>query len=255
MKKVTAFIGSAQKKATYQAVQEFEKNLKQHGEVEFEYVFLSDHNLEFCRSCKVCFDKGEEFCPIRDDRDLLLEKMEQSDGVILATPNYAFQISARMKNFLDRFSYVIHRPRFFNKTFTAIVTQGVFGGKSILKYLESTGMNFGFNVTKGSCLTTLDPMTDNQKKRLSIEMKKAAERFNKGLVSTKMPAPSFFRLMLFRLSRTCLKNFSTKYRDYYYYKENGWFESDYFHGSSMGPVKKAAGMLFDMLGRVMVKHM
>lgn len=136
MKKVTAFIGSAQKKATYQAVQEFEKDLKRHGEIEFEYVFLNDYNLEFCRGCKFCFDKGEEFCPIRDDRDLLLEKMEQSDGVILATPNYTFQVSARMKNFLDRFAYVIHRPRFFNKTFAAIVTQGVFGGQGILKYLN-----------------------------------------------------------------------------------------------------------------------
>jgi hypothetical protein len=29
MKKITAFIGSARKKATYQAIQEFEKNLKQ----------------------------------------------------------------------------------------------------------------------------------------------------------------------------------------------------------------------------------
>lgn len=116
-------------------------------------------------------------------------------------------------------------------------------------------MNFGFNVTKGSCLTTLDPMTDNQRKRLTSEMKRASERFYKGLISERMPAPSFFRLMLFRLTRTCLKNFSTKYRDYYYYKENGWFESDYYHHSSIGPVKKAAGMLFDMLGRVMVKHM
>ncbi|MCX5997288.1 MAG: flavodoxin family protein, partial [Chloroflexi bacterium] len=99
MKKVTAFIGSQTKRHTYQAVQEFEKNLKQYGEIDFEYVTLSDYRLEFCRGCLQCFDKGEEYCTLRDDRDVLLGKMEQSDGVILATPNYAWHVSARMKNF------------------------------------------------------------------------------------------------------------------------------------------------------------
>ena len=112
MKKVTAIIGTQTRKATYQAVQEFEKNLKQYGEIDFEYVFLSDYHLEFCRGCKLCFDRGEEYCPLKDDRDVLLAKMEQSDGVIFATPNYAFQLSARMKNLFDRLAYIDHRPRF-----------------------------------------------------------------------------------------------------------------------------------------------
>jgi len=40
MKKVTAFIGSQRKQATYEAVREFEKNLKTYTEIDFEYVFL-----------------------------------------------------------------------------------------------------------------------------------------------------------------------------------------------------------------------
>jgi len=39
MKKVTAFIGSARKKTTYQVIQEFEKNLNQFGDVDLEYFF------------------------------------------------------------------------------------------------------------------------------------------------------------------------------------------------------------------------
>ncbi|HQO72393.1 MAG TPA: hypothetical protein PLJ53_06565 [Sedimentibacter sp.] len=49
MKKITAIIGSARKGATYQAVREFEQNLKEYEEIDFEYIFLSDYNLEFCR--------------------------------------------------------------------------------------------------------------------------------------------------------------------------------------------------------------
>jgi multimeric flavodoxin WrbA len=155
MKKVTAFIASARKKTTYQAVREFEKSLKQHGDIDFEVVFLSDYNLEFCQGCKQCFDRGESFCPLKDDRDKLLEKLEHSDGVLFATPSYAFQVSARMKNFLDRIAFVFHRPRFFGKTFTAIVSQGVPMGGKIRKYLESSGENLGFDVVKGSCVWTL----------------------------------------------------------------------------------------------------
>ena len=94
MKKVTAFIGTQTKKATYRAVQEFEKNLKQYGDIDFEYVFLSEYNLEFCRGCKVCFDKGEEHCPLKDDRDILLEKMEQwaRKRIVITVPNgYVWQ--------------------------------------------------------------------------------------------------------------------------------------------------------------------
>ena len=45
MKKVTAFIGSPQIQATYQAIQELEKNLKSYAEIDFEYVFLKDYKL------------------------------------------------------------------------------------------------------------------------------------------------------------------------------------------------------------------
>jgi multimeric flavodoxin WrbA len=254
MKKITAFIGSARKKTTYEAIQEFERNLKQYGEIDFEYVFLSEYHLEFCKGCKLCFDKGEEFCPLKDDRDVLLEKMENSDGIIFATPNYAFQVSASMKNFLDRFAYLFHRPRFFDKTFTAIVTQGIFGGDKILKYLESMGANFGFQVTKGSCVSTLEPITELQYKKLKQEIKKSSERFYKGLNRSMPPVPSFFRLILFRMSRTGIQSANVRYYDYFYYKDKGWFESDYYYKITLGPIKMLTGYFFDFLGHQLFKR-
>lgn len=255
MKKVTAFIGTSSRKATYQATQEFERSLRQRTDVEFEYVFLDDYHLEYCRGCKVCFDKGEENCPLKDDRDVLLEKMESSDGVILATPNYSFHVTARMKNLLDRLAFVFHRPRFFGKTLTAIVTQGFFGGGSIRKYLEDMGENFGFHVTRGSCVTTLEPTTERQQKKLAREIELSSERFYRGLMRQAPPPPSLFRLMLFRVSRTNLMVIlDEKYRDYNHYREKGWFESDFYYDTSLGPAKKLAGYLFDFLGRQMAKH-
>lgn len=254
MKKITAFIGSERKKATYQSIQEFEKNLKQYDEFDFEYVFLSEYNLEFCQGCKLCFNKGEEFCPLKDDRNILFEKLEHSDGVIFATPNYAFQVSGRMKNFFDRFAYLFHRPRFFGKTFTAIVTQGIYGGNDILKYLEGVGMNFGFYVTKGSCVSILEPMTELQHKKLKQEIKKSCEKFYRGLMRSTPKVPSFFRLMIFRMTRTSIQYIDTSYFDHYYFNDKGWFESDYYHETALGPIKKLAGCFFDFLARQIAKH-
>lgn len=254
MKKITAFIGSARKKATYQAAREFERNLRQHEEIDFEYVFLSEYNLKFCLGCCQCFDKGEEFCPLKDDRDILLKKIEQSDGVIFATPSYAYQVSARMKNLLDRFAFIIHRPRFFGKTFTSIITQGVPAGDKIRRYLEESGENLGFQVTKGCCIWTLDPMSEGQRKKLQQKVKKCSERFYKGLMRPTLPVPSTFRLMIFRTGRMGLRHANVKYYDYDYYKDKGWFESDYYYETSLGPIKKLLGCFFDLLGKQVGKH-
>jgi len=243
---------------------------------------LSDYNLKFCQGCCRCFDKGEEFCPLKDDRDVLLEKIERSDGVIFATPSYAYQVSARMKNFLDRIAFIFHRPRFFGKTFTAIITQGVPAGDNIRKYLEDSGENLGFHVIKGCCIWTLDPMSGDRRKKLEQKVKSCSERFYKDLIRKTTPVPSLFRLMIFRMGRSGIqyadmkcqsddmkcrpvgmrcqsddvkyRDAGAKYYDYCYFKEKGWFESNYYYEVSLGPIKKLFGRFFDFLGRQAARH-
>lgn len=256
MKKVTIFIGTPRKQATYQAAQEFIINLKSHTDIDFEYVFLSDYNLGNCKGCKLCFNKGEEYCSLKDDRDLLLEKMNNSDGVIFATPNYAFHVTALMKNFLDRLAFVLHRPCFFGKAFAAIVVQGIYGGAGIVKYLETMGGNLGFHVAKGCCLTALEPRTALEQKKITQEINKASTRFYKELMRPTPPIPSFFRMMMFRIARTSIMVTQDEtFRDYRYFKEKGWFESDYYYDTPLGLIKKLSGRFFDFLGeRMMAKY-
>jgi multimeric flavodoxin WrbA len=254
MKKIIAIIGTQSRKATYLAVQEFEKNLKKYGDIDFEYVFLHEYHLEFCRGCKLCFIKGEDFCPSKDDRDVLLKKIEYSDGVILATPTYAFQVSARMKNFLDRLAYIDHRPRFFGKTCTAIVTQGIYGGANVLKYLNFAAETMGFHVTNGCYVTTLDPITKPQLKKLTNEIKKVSVRFYKDLQKPAIP-PSFIRLMAFRMGRTNIKLLDKSFKDYLYYKDKGWLESDYYYPTSLGFAKKLVGNFVDLIGQQIFKQL
>ncbi len=206
MKKVTVFVGSARKKLTYYAVSQLLDGLKSLGDVEYEIVILSHHKIGTCRGCLVCFEKGEEFCPLKDDdRDLLIEKIMASDGVVIATPNYSFQVSATTKIFLDRLGFVFHRPRFFGKTFTNIVAQGIMGGDKIVKYLDFVGYALGFNTVKGCCVTACDPMTANEKHMIDKAVADLSRRFHKTLTNRSYPVPPLLKLWGFRMGRTSIK--------------------------------------------------
>lgn len=248
MKKVTAFVGSARKKHTYDAARQFLDKLRSLGEVESEIVVLSDYRVGTCIGCKVCFAKGEEACPLKDDRDLLIEKMMSSDGVVFATPNYSFDVSALMKIFLDRLGFVFHRPRFFGKTFTSIVTQGIYRGGQIVKYLDFISFGLGFNTVKGTCFTAFEPMTEKEKRKLDEILARQSRRFHESLMKPAYPAPTLFKLMAFRMSRTSMRlELDDKSYDYRYYKDKGWFESEYFYPTRLGPMKKLAGGVFDSI--------
>lgn len=253
--KVTAFIGSARKQHTYKAAEQFLQKLSSRGEIESEIVMLSDYNLEICKGCLLCFDKGEEFCPLKDDRDKLIEKISGSDGVIFASPNYAFQVSGLMKIFIERLAFCFHRPCFFGKSFTSIVTQGVGGGEDIVKYLDSIASGLGFNVVKGCCLTTLEPMTEKAQTRNERIIDQQSQRFSLKLIKQECPTPSLFKLAMFRMARSAIKiRLNENFRDYNYYRENGWFESDYYYPVKLSPFKKMLGKFCDLMATQMVKR-
>lgn len=254
-KRVTAFVGTARKKSTYNAVRQFLDNLKSLGNVECEIVILNDHHLGICRGCKTCFAKGEEFCPVKDDRDVLIEKMMASDGVIFASPNYSFNVSATMKMFLDRLGFVFHRPRFFGKTFTSIISQGIYGGDKIVKYLDFVGGGLGFNTVEGCCITAFDPMTEKEKQEIDRVLADHSNRFYETLMKPAYPVPTSLKLWGFRTARTMIGlKLDDRNRDYTYYRDKGWFQSDYYYPTRLGLLKKAAGSLFDSMATRSVRR-
>ena len=252
--KVTAFIGSGRKRHTYNTTEKFLQNLKSIGNVEYEIVRLIDYNLGTCKGCKLCLDKGEELCPFKDDRDFLIGKMENSDGVIFASPNYSFQVSALMKIFLDRLAFNFHRPRYFGKTFTGIVVQGIGKGEEIVKYFNFIGKGMGFNVVKGCCLKSLEPMTEKGQRNIDRIIARQSKKFYGQLIKNEYPSPSLWWLMVFRMGRTSMKKMlDESWRDYTYYRDKGWFESDYFYPVKLNPFKKLSGKLFDKLALQIIR--
>lgn len=247
-KKVTAFVGSAHREgATYTAARKFLDGLESFGDVNGEIVVLSDYDLGVCRGCKVCFERGEDRCPLKDDRDVLIAKIAESDGIVLASPNYSFQVSAGMKIFLDRLGFLFHRPRFHGKTATAIVVQGIGMGGKIRKYLEFVEGGLGFTVVKGTVSKTLLPMTDEALRKMDEALAAQSRRFHDRLLRSAPRVPSLLDLMVFRMGRTGIGRSGGEV-DRAYWQGRGWFESDYYYPVRLGPFRKAAGAFFDWAG-------
>lgn len=75
------------------------------GEVETEFVSLSDLHINHCTGCHRCHFQGtnDKPCPeFDDDMTPLYSKIDESDGFILASPVYFGSVSSTMKVFMDR---------------------------------------------------------------------------------------------------------------------------------------------------------
>ena len=89
-------------------------------------------------------------------------------------------------------------------------------------------------------------MTEKDQKIIDKVIDKQSKKFYSTLIKKEYPKPTFFELLIFRMSRTSINLLlDESKRDYTYYKKNGWFESDYYYPAQLNPLKKLAGKFFD----------
>ena len=158
-----------------------------------------------------------------------------------------------MNVFLDRFGYAIHRPPYFGKTFTSIVTQVMGVGDKIVEYLNYTALTLGFNIVKGTTLTGFDPKTEKQQKKIDRELIKLSQRLNVQLEKPGYRKPTLYQIIAFRKSRTIVQKIDSEKIDYKYYAENGWLRSDYYYPVNMVVVKRTIGNLADQMASIVQK--
>jgi len=250
--KVLAIIGSPRKGETYQAVRMVEEQMKQIGRVDFQYLFLKDVHLGQCLGCHACILSGEDRCPLKDDRASLEQQMMDSDGVIFASPVYSLQVTALMKNFLDHFSYLFHRPRFFGKKAMALATGGG-RFKDTLNYLELNARAWGFDPAAKLGVPHYDGLTPEYRRRTAQAIADAARRLYASIKANRLPSPRLRELIRFRMWKYTVLAYGNKC-DGKYWRDRGWLDKDYYYDSKIGLPKLLCANAIDRLGRHFMKR-
>lgn len=101
--KVTAFNGSPRRKGnTSLLIGHVFESLEKEG-IETELVQVGGETIHGCRACYQCFSKKDRRCAIDDDiANSCLEKMLESDGIIIGSPTYFAALTPETKALMDR---------------------------------------------------------------------------------------------------------------------------------------------------------
>ncbi len=67
-----------------------------------DLVFLNELELKNCEGCLKCQDGTSDGCALGDGYNDLISKVRDADLVVIGSPVYTGQVSAQVKNFLDR---------------------------------------------------------------------------------------------------------------------------------------------------------
>lgn len=103
--RITAIVGSYHKGGIVDsAVDEILAVARKRG-ADVQKTYLLDLRMEFCRNCQGCVQTDEGLrgeCQIKDDLARVLDRIDASDGVILASPMNFGTVTALMKCFIER---------------------------------------------------------------------------------------------------------------------------------------------------------
>ena len=226
--RVVAIQGSPHEGNTHERVMDFGRALQELGDVEFEYIPLKDVHLDPCRGCFICFTRGEDACPLRDDRAAIQRKLEAADGVVFATPVYSMHISYLLKLFVDRNAFTFHRPRYFGKYAVGLAVTGGVGLKEALGYIRMFSGAWGFEYVGD--LRFVEPPRGTGMPRLMGEKdrtQEVAREFHRRMKTKPARRLTLNDHLMFYAMRTVYRRME-KYSpaDYSHWKREGWLEPD-----------------------------
>lgn len=102
---ITAVVGTYRKGGIIDtAVDEVLASAKEAG-ADVSKVYLTDRHIEFCRNCRSCTQEAgpkRGKCVLNDEMGGLLDTLERSDGIVLASPMNFGTVTAVTKRFIER---------------------------------------------------------------------------------------------------------------------------------------------------------
>jgi len=185
-----------------------------------EFVDLCELDIGYCHGCGTCYQTGT--CILEDDFEELFDRIMESSGIVLGSPNYINSVTAQMKTFLDRTADAIHCRKWEGKYGMSVSTAGGSAAKDVAEYLNSVIRVLGAN-TVGS--VWVDILGDET--RLT-GAEKIAEEMGAGLAQaikerTIFPEQEAFQLeMKGRMRQLIIANRENFRHEYDYWDKKGW---------------------------------
>ena len=235
--------GSPRKKNTWMMVKQVEKNL----EGNFEEIHLSEQDIPLCKGCFNCIMHGEEYCPHKKKIQPIIDKIRECDGLIIASPVYAMNVTALLKNFMDHTAYLYHRPEFFTKKAIVLVSTAGAGHKKVANYIDETLRHWGVNKVYKVAIQCGGKDTLETEK-----IDKIAKKFRKDMDSGKFHSPKFMDIIFFDVWKVMALSEDPIPADKNFWFDSGLVYNDFSPDVKLGFIKKTfSKIMFNILKRVM----
>jgi len=221
--KILAICGSPHRGNCYSVLNSIKEN---YPEIDYKLLMLNEVIWERCRGCYACISQGEEKCPLKDDRDMIIKEILDADGIVFASPVNVNNVTALMKEFIGRLGYETHRPRFFDKFAMVMAVCGGFGAKETNKYMNEIFSSFGINVVS-SLELQMSTKSEEEKKYNHEKTIKAFNAFFTRIEKGERNTPTLGQIIRFNLFKS-ISELAKEYfiADYQYYKDKTNFYYD-----------------------------
>ena len=194
--------------------------------IEVERVNLAHVGLNTCLGCRVCFDLGEEQCPLRDELLPLRDRLLAADGYVIASPVYVEDVNGVMKNWIDRMAFTSHRPALFGKTALLYTTSGIGSSNHALRTMQTAFGTWAMKTIVGGKYR-LGAITESEEihSRYYAKVQRSARRLI-GSIQKKPFRPSLYSLIAFTVQQTYWRRNEAYFNtfDYSFWKSAGWLD-------------------------------
>jgi len=171
--------------------------------------------------------------------------------VILASPVYSANVPWLMKNFIDRFSYTMHRPTYVNQKLMLLITGGETGLKQALKSLTVT-LGGSDLVSKLAVKTPPYRFRPKHEESIARDVDRASRKFY-GSLKDGQPLPATFLNVVWFQAFKAISAMAREYNtaDYEFYKSR----STFFYETAVSPLKTfAAKLMLRLMARGLQKR-
>lgn len=230
--KIVVINGNMRHGSTWNCVDIFKKNLSRYSEIEVTEFFLPRDMPHFCNGCFSCFYNGENTCPHSASISPIVEALENSDVIVLASPVYGMDVTGQMKTLLDHlcFMWLSHRPNpaLFNKVGVIICTTAGAGLSHTVKTMKNSltfwGVKRVFAYKKAVSAMKWDDVDSKKKADIDKKMNALAKKVARTVNNIDKLSPPFFTRFMFTIMKGMMKKNTWNPQDRNHWESQNWLK-------------------------------